>query len=221
MLRNAVLFSGILLLWAPLTLAQDEYKIELTPYVGYTTSGGVRINPVDIGGGVIVDRITPTSGVSFGIGFDYLFSEHAAVGFNFSQQQSNLEGRTQSGKQNFTDMSVRNYHGIFTYNLGDEDAPMRPFFFGGLGATQYAPAEIQGQSINSSTRFSTTWGGGVKFFVSEHIGIRGTGRWTPTYIRSDPGGVWCSPYWPWSCWVVGNPHYSHQFEMSAGAVFRF
>jgi hypothetical protein len=182
----------------------------------------VRINPVDIGNGQIADRITPTSGLSYGFGVDYLFGENAAVGFNFSQQQSNLEARIQGGaKERFADMSVRNYHGIFTYNMGDEDAPMRPFFFGGLGATQYAPAQVQGQAVDSSTRFSMTWGGGVKFFVSEHIGIRGTGRWTPTYIRSDPGGVWCSPYWPWSCWVVANAHYSHQFEMSAGAVFRF
>jgi hypothetical protein len=71
MIRKTPLFSGLLFLLAPLALAQDEYKIELTPYVGYTTSGGVRVNPVDIGDGRIVDRITPTSGVSFGVGFDY------------------------------------------------------------------------------------------------------------------------------------------------------
>ena len=207
---------------APFAWAQDEYKIELTPYIGYTFSEGVDITPTNIGGGEVVNRISPTSGLAYGFTFDYLFSENAAVGFNFSQQDSNLEGRIQGeGKTNYADMKVRNYHGIFTYNMGDEDVPMRPFFFGGLGATQYAPGEIQGNSSAGGTRFSTTWGGGVKFFVSEHIGIKGTGRWTPTYIKSDPAGVWCNPWYPWSCWVVSEANYSHQFEMSAGVTFRF
>jgi opacity protein-like surface antigen len=222
MARILILFSAVLALLVPATWAQDEYKIEVSPYIGYTFSEGVDISSTDIGNGERVNRISPTSGLSYGFSFDWLAAENFGLGFNFSQQNSNLEGRIEgSGKRNFTDMKVRNYHGIFTYNMGDEDSQTRPFFFGGLGATQYAPGEIQGNSSDSSTRFSTTWGGGVKFFVSENIGIKGTGRWTPTYIKSDPGGIWCNPWYPWSCWVVGNPNYSHQFEMSAGVTFRF
>jgi opacity protein-like surface antigen len=222
MVRRLFLFAGILVLVAPFAWSQDEYKIELTPFIGYSFSEGVDITPTNIGGGEVVNRISPTSGLSYGFTVDWLASENFAIGFNFNQQDSNLEGRfQQSGKRNFVDMKVRNYHGIFTYNVGYEDAPMRPFFFGGLGATQYAPGSIEGNSSDSSTRFSTTWGGGVKFFVSENIGIKGTGRWTPTYIKSDPAGVWCNPWYPWSCWVVGEANYSHQFEMSAGVTFRF
>jgi opacity protein-like surface antigen len=217
-----ILFCLTLVLTTGLALAQDEYKIELTPYFGYTFSEGVDITAQDIGNGEAVDRLNPTSALSYGFSFDWLASENFGLGFNFSQQNSSLEGRVRpSGKRQFTDMKVRNYHGIFTYNLGDEDSVMRPFFFGGLGATQYSPAPISGNEVNGSTRFSTTWGGGVKYFFTENIGVRGTGRWTPTYIKSDPGGVWCSPWWPWSCWVVGNPNYSHQFEMSAGVTIRF
>ncbi|MGW8181131.1 MAG: outer membrane beta-barrel protein, partial [bacterium] len=191
MVRKVTLFIAILGLLSPLALAQyDEYKLEITPYLGYTFSEGVDISATDIGDGNIVNRLSPTSGSSYGFIADYLVGEHFAVGFNFSQQNSNLEGRLQgSGKQNFADMKVRNYHGVFTYNMGDEDAPMRPYFFGGLGATQYAPGQIEGNDSSGGTRFSTTWGGGVKFFVSEHVGIRGQGRWTPTYIKSDPGGI--------------------------------
>ena len=221
-MRNLVVFSVLVAMSGAVGLAQDEYKIELTPFIGYTFSEGVDINSTNIGSGQFVNRISPTSGLSYGFTVDWLATESFALGFNFNQQDSNLEGRIQgSGKRNFTDMKVRNYHGIFTYNFGDEDSIMRPFLFGGLGATQYSPGEIEGNSSDSNTRFSTTWGGGVKYFVSENIGIKGTGRWTPTYIKSDPGGVWCNPWYPWSCWVVGNPNYSHQFEMSAGVTFRF
>jgi len=222
MVRKVILLVGILASLALPALAQDEYKIELTPYFGYTFSEGVDISSQDIGNNESVDRISPTSAMSYGFSLDWLASENFGLGFNFGQQNSSLEGRVRpSGKREFTDMRVRNYHGIFTYNLGDEDSQMRPFFFGGLGATQYAPSAIEGGNVDGQTRFSTTWGGGVKYFVTDNIGIRGTGRWTPTYIKSDPGGIWCDPWYPWVCWVVGNPNYSHQFEMSAGVTFRF
>lgn len=204
------------------TLPAQQFKLEIVPYAGYTLSEGVRIDSTDIGGGLLVDEITPTSGFSYGFSVDALVSEHFAIGFNFSEQKSTLEGNIQgAGKRDFTDMKLRNYHAIFTYNMLDEDDTVRPFVFGGLGATQYSPDDIMGTSIDSSTRFSSTWGGGVKVYGGDHIGFRLTGRWTPTYIKSEPGGIWCSPYWPWQCWVVGNANYSHQFELTAGVVLRF
>jgi len=200
--------------------AQDK-KIEVAPYVGYTFSEGVDVdiavsNPDDL---YIVNRISPTSGFTWGFDVDYLVSENFSVGFNYADQSSSLEARVQNNEKiNVVDMSLRNYHGIFTYNLGDEDSPMRPFFFGGLGATQYATKETNGLSVSGGTKFSTTWGGGVKFYFHENVGVKATARWTPTYIKSDPGGWWCGWY---GCWVLSNPNYSNQFEMSAGVVFRF
>jgi opacity protein-like surface antigen len=220
---HALRITTILALLATAGVAQAQDKrIEVVPFLGYTFSDGVNINPQPIGEGRVVDRLSPTSGFSWGANFDYFITEDFSLGFLFSQQDSNLEGRLQgSGKVNFTDMKVRNYHGIFSYNWGDEDSTLRPFFFGGLGATQYSPSDIEGQNVDSSTRFSTTWGGGVKYFVSESIGFRFMGRWTPTYIKSDPGGIWCSPWYPWSCWVLANPNYSNQGEFTAGVVLRF
>lgn len=46
-----------------------------------------------------------------------------------------------------------------------------------------------GNVIDSSTRFSTTWGGGVKVYPGRNVGLKLTARWTPTYIKSDPGGI--------------------------------
>jgi opacity protein-like surface antigen len=203
-------------------LAQDEPKIELIPFIGYTFSEGVNVEPVDIGNGETVDRLTPASALSYGGEFDLLLGANLYVGFNFSQQDSSLEARVEgAGKRTYTDIAVRNYHGILGYNFGDSDETIRPFFFGGLGATQYSPSDIQGQSVNGSTRFSTTWGGGVKYYMSDNVGVRFTGRWTPTYINSEASGIWCSPWWPWDCWVVGNANYSNQFELSGGLAVRF
>ena len=78
-----------------------------------------------------------------------------------------------------------------------------------------------GFMIESSTRFSTTWGGGVKAYVSDNVGFNFTARWVPTYISSDPAGIWCSPYWPGACWVLSEANYSNQFDLSGGVNFRF
>ena len=204
------------------TLQAQEFKLEIIPYAGYSFSEGVGINPTDVGDGIIVDEVNPKSGYSYGFSIDALVSEHFAIGFNFNEQQSSLEGNIKgTGKREFTDMKLRNYHAIFTYNLGDEDDGVRPFVFGGLGATQYSPDDIMGTGVEGDTRFSSTWGGGVKLYGGKHVGVRLTCRWTPTYIKSDPSGIWCSPYWPWQCWVVGEANYSHQFEMTAVLILRF
>ena len=136
MMRKLTLQIGILLITTTFTVAQDEYKFEITPHIGYSFSEGVNINPTNVGGGQIVDQINPKSGFTYGFLFDFLAAENLALGFNFTEQSSKLEGRIQGGsKVDYTDMKVRNYHGLITYNAGDEDSPMRPYFFGGLGAT--------------------------------------------------------------------------------------
>jgi hypothetical protein len=197
----------------------QEKRVEVNPFFGYTLSDGVTVDPFTAGGQVY-DSINPKSGISYGVQFGVFVTENIEVGFLWDQQESKLEAKNGTATE-FTDMTNSNYHGIFTYNWGDEDAPARPFLFGGLGATTFAPADIQGQAIDSDTRFSSTWGGGVKVYPSPSFGITATARWTPNYIKSDPAGIWCSPYWFYGCYVVGDAQYANQFEMSAGVSLRF
>mgnify|MGYP003573603808 CR=1 FL=1 len=220
MLRKTMILTGILFLLIPGMFAQSDFKFEFAPHIGYTFSEGVDVQPIDTEFGTFT-AIPPISSLSWGFTADYVATDHASIGFLFSSQMSTLEGTLQGeGKREFSDMKVNNYHGIFTYNFNDEEETLRPFIFGGLGATQYDPSDYEGQPIEGNTRFSTTWGGGVKVFATEHVGVKLMGRWTPTYIKSEPGGIWCGP-WVWGCWVVGEPDYSHQFELSAGLNLRF
>ncbi len=228
--RIVVITGLMLVLGSGLGLAQEE-RFELIIDLGYTASRGVDINATDIGGGVIVNKVTPKSGFSYGGTFNVALAEAISAGFQFSQQLSTLEGGLQGGgKEDFADLSVYNYHGIFTFHLADQDSPLRPFFLVGLGATNYTASNAGGpvnlpqpgsREVESKTKFSTTWGGGVKFFPNPGIGFEFKARWTPTYIRSDLAGAYCSPFWPWQCWIVGNSQYSHQGEFGGGVVFRF
>ena len=217
-MRLSVFSSIIVILVASVTSAQD--RVEVGAFVGYTFSEGIDIDPVSLDGRLF-DSIGPTSALSYGFSFDVFVTENMQVGFLFDQQASKLNGDGPGGGEEFVDMNVNNYHAIFTYNWGDSDSMARPFLFGGLGATQYSPQEIMGNAIDSSTRFSSTWGGGVKVYPGRNVGLKFTARWTPTYIKSDPAGVWCSPYWGFGCYQLVDTDYSNQFEMAAGVSFRF
>ncbi len=212
-----ILIGLCLVLAAPFALAQDN-RVEVYGMVGYTLSSGIDVQDQEVND-VIYNRISPKSGLAYDVGADFFLSEGFSLGFNWSRQDSKLRGRAVSAPDtDFTDMNVDNYHGIFTYTFGDEDLELRPYIFGGLGATHYAPGDIDGSPSNSRTKFSTTWGGGVKIYPTEHFGFKGGVRWTPTYITTTPGGTWCNP---WYCWYVGNDHFSHQFEFSGGVLARF
>jgi hypothetical protein len=197
----------------------QEKRVEINPFFGYSFSDGVTVEPFILGG-TVYDAVNVESGMSFGVHFGVFVTENAEIGFQWARQDSVLQA--QNGRtEDLTNMNVDNYHAIFTYNWFEEDAMARPFLFGGLGATNFAPADIAGVGVDGETQFSGTWGGGVKVYPNPSVGFTATARWTPNYIKSDPAGVWCSPYWFYGCYVVGDAQYANQFEFSGGVSFRF
>jgi hypothetical protein len=197
----------------------QEKRVEINPFFGYSFSDGVTVEPFILGG-TVFDAVNVQSGMVFGVQFGVFVTENAEIGFLWARQDSVFQaknGRT----EDLTDMNVDNYHAVFTYNWFDEDAMARPFLFGGIGATDFSPQPIGGFDVDGETQFSGTWGGGVKVYPNPSVGFTTMIRWTPNYIKSDPEGVWCSPYWFYGCYVLGDPQYANQFEFSGGVIFRF
>ena len=204
-------------------LAQQP-KVELTGNIGFTFSSGISGDTVEGGDGNFYNRIEPDDAVSYAFTIGFFASEGAEVGFQWNRQQSKLlVGGPGIGNRDVGDMNVDNYHGYFAYNFGDYDVPVRPYVMIGLGATNYGSVEFnvagQPRSTGSVSRFSTTWGAGVKFYAGPNVGLKIGARWTPTYITSESAGWWCDPWW--GCYVVGNAKYSHQFDLSGGIALRF
>jgi opacity protein-like surface antigen len=199
-------------------MAQSK-KAEVKVFVGYTFSEGVPVNP-QVLLGETYNRLNPKSGSSYGFGVDVFTTAASQIGFQYSRQKSTLQGEG-STKTDFLDMNVDNYHAIFTYNIYTNSDAFRPFVFGGLGATNYSVGDIMGQSVDGATRFSTTWGAGVKLAPASPVGLDLTARWTPTYINSSNEGIWCSPYWGFGCYQLTSANFSNQFSLSAGVNFRF
>ena len=42
----------------------------------------------------------------------------------------------------------------FTWVFAEKSDPAQPYIFGGLGATRYAPDDINGNAVDSSTKFT-------------------------------------------------------------------
>jgi hypothetical protein len=221
MIRKTILTAMLVALGAATASAQDA-RVEISGTAGWTFSDGVSGGPIVLPGVGSFDRIDPKDAFSWGLRIGFLVNDNSEIGFLFDQQSTQLElsGTT---TVELGDLSLRNYHGYYAYNFGDTDAPARPYFLFGLGATQYgtitASAGPNQQEIGGTTKFSGSGALGIKMFPSPKVGIRLEARWTPTYIKSDAAGWWCDPYW--GCYVVGDAQYSNQFALAGGITLRF
>jgi len=211
-----------LLLAASPVAAQYAYDqghhFEVGVHAGYTFSEGFETETFQFAGQSF-DSVDPTSGFSYGLSFAYLINYFGEVGFMFDQQASQLQMSGNLSERDLADLNVNNYHGYGAYNFGVHGGPVQPFFLFGLGATQYQTGDFEGNDLDNETRFSTIWGGGVKYYASENIGLKFSGLWTPTYIKTDADGWWCDPFY--GCFVTGDSDYSNQFEFSGGLLYRF
>ena len=215
MIRKTLLAVAFVAAASPAVWAQD-HRVELSGTAGWTFSDGVS------GASGDYVRIDPKDAFSWGARIGFMLNENIEFGGLFNVQSTSYE-ISGVGTVDIGDVSIRNYHGYLAYNFGPADAHVRPYFLGGVGATQYGSVKTNfgaNREIGGDTQFSTTWALGLKVFPGgNNFGIRLEGRWTPTYIKSDAEGVWCDPYW--GCYTVGDAQYSNQWELSGGITLRF
>ena len=212
MIRKTILTAALVALASSAAWAQDP-RVEISGTAGWTFSDGVNVGTLDNA----PIRVDPKDAFSWGARLGFNVTPNVEIGGLFNLQKTDLEA---SGLVNRSiPQSIYNYHGYLAYNFGESDATVRPYILGGLGATQYGSLDTAAGEIGGETQFSTTWALGLKMFPSPNFGIRLEGRWTPTYIKSDPEGYWCDPYW--GCYTVGDAQYSNQWELSGGVTLRF
>ena len=173
-------------------------KAEVGLFAGWVFSDGVSAGTSLVVPGVgTFNRVDPKD--SFGWGFDVgvMVGPNAEVGFMYTQQPTTLQAGGTTTKD-IGDLSTHTYHGTLMYNFGPSDSKIRPYLMGGLGGTSYGDTNYTRANgatgtITGESRFSSTWGAGVKVYGSSHVGGRFGIRWTPTYIKSDAAGWWCDP----------------------------
>jgi opacity protein-like surface antigen len=188
-----------------------QTRFEVQPFVGYKFGGGTDVGANALG----ISHINIDSSIAYGLTATFNPSEHTGVEFLWNRQPTNASGVFFGGGTYPTKIgtTVDQFQGNFLYSFIGHENKIEPFLLCGLGAT-----DMHGDG-SSTTKFSWAVGGGVKFFVSRHVGFRIQARYVPTYLYSTNGGVWCN--WWGYCWVVPNDHFLNQGDVTTGVVFRF
>jgi opacity protein-like surface antigen len=204
---------GLLLILASLTAPAFAQNFEIGANVGGQLNGGLNLSTS------LFNRIEVANGVNYGLTLDYLIGEHYAAEFQWNQNKADARGEPIGGFSSVKlfSMSQNQYLGNILFHFTPRDAKVRPFVFFGLGANSLDPDT---HGVQGATRFVFALGGGAKYDVSPHFGLRAQMKWSPTYLTTTNGGYWCDPVWG-GCWLVSNDHYLHEFDITGGVTFRF
>jgi opacity protein-like surface antigen len=207
------LLSTLLCVIVFLLPCASAQNFEVTGHIGGQLNGGLDLSTS------LFDRIEVGNSMNYGLTAGYLLGEHGGIEFQWNHTQADTVAQFVGGGSdvNVFKLNQNQYMGNFLFHLTDREAKLRPFLLFGMGASDLSPDR---SGVNGVTRFALALGAGAKYNISKHLGLRGQARWSPTYITTTDGGYWCDPFWG-GCWVVGNDHYLHEFDITGGITFRF
>jgi len=218
----AVLVAAGVLAASGASARQPQFELSAT--AGWTFSDGVSGQSYTVPNVGTFNAIDLPDAFSWGARAGFMMTPTTEIGFLFNQQATTLDVTGFSDRLEVGDINVNNYHGYIAYNYYRPGYRVIPYFLFGMGATNYGSVSYTGidgdaKKTNGDAQFSTTWALGAKIFPQEKFGIRLEARYTPTYIKSDPAGWWCDPYW--GCYTAADAQYSNQFELNGGLILRF
>ena len=196
MSRHYLLAATILVTQLTPAYAQDY---EITPYIGWRTSSSLE----DAETGETID-LKETD--SFGIILSMKKNLDTNYDFLFSRQNTELQSATVTES-----LRIDYYHlgGTIFYDYDK----LHPFVSGGLGATHISPAN---DAFSSETKFSLSVGGGLKFPLTQNVGLRLEARGYGTVVSSG-GTILCSG----GCVAKFTGSLFMQFEALAGLSIAF
>lgn len=194
----------------------EAREVYISPMFGYTTAGSLDLGEADL------DDVSIEGGLTWGgqLGFS------ASPGFTFEASYMQQETEISLGGASINpdarrslDLKVGQLHGNFLFEKIGYGSQTRPYFLLGLGATFFNPdgVDANGRDLDGESRFSFSVGAGVKIDASDKVGLKIQGKYNPTYLDEDYGGVWCDPFY---CYQVSDPDYLDQGEFSAGLTYK-
>jgi opacity protein-like surface antigen len=206
---------AIFLLAAISVHAQGRW--ELTPFVGYETSGSYPVTSSSIGGGTIpVDRLRANGYANFGAFLDHNLGENFQLEFMWNRNNSSYSAHNILTNSYFnayhSEIDQFQFGGLYMFR--DSEHKLRPYAAASLGFTH----DTNSNGNPDRTAFSFSLGGGVKYSLMRHIGLRGDIRYLPTYGSSSLG-TYCDPFF--GCYNTKIHNYLNRASMVGGIIFRF
>ena len=211
-----LLVAGMLCLTAtaPANAQWWENKWEVTPFAGYETSGSYPITPTLNTVGVTDLRLDGATG--YGGFLDYSLSRNFQAEFMYDRNDTSYSDRifpnTTYTRAFSSDVNQFQFGGL--YMLLGPSHRIRPYVAGSVGFTY----ESNGNGAPNRTDFGFSIGGGVKYFVTSHIGLRADARFMPTYANSSRG-TFCDPFF--GCYTARVANFQERGNFVGGIIFRF
>lgn len=166
-MRKALILAGLLLI--PAAALAQSHRFEVTPYAGWRFDGEFNVDGDFLDeGNVRVDE-----GASFGVIFDVPLSPYWQLEFIANRQDSEFiaDAGLFSPERSLGDVTIDLVNAGILFQWGP--GQVQGFFSSGLGIARIDP---ENSALEAESRFSGNFGGGVKIFLAENVGLRFEGR---------------------------------------------
>ncbi len=203
-------------------------KFEVTPFIGYETSGSYPLDVLSNTGGplALVDNLRVNDALSYGSFLDYNLSENFQLEFMWDRNNTSYSAHDITTLQYFkaynSDIDQFQFGGL--YMLRGSEHRLRPYVAASLGFTHDSNGSLAATGSTpvgttpNRTEFAYSIGGGVKYYLSRHVGLRGDIRFLPTY-GSSSNGEYCDPFF--GCYTAKVHNYLDRGNFVGGLIFRF
>jgi opacity protein-like surface antigen len=201
---------------APYAYAQHSF--EVTPFFG-SRFGGVIDETTAINPTVSYDHILIKNSFDYGGLFDYALLPNLDAEFMFNRQPTEFTGHDVATnlRVKLADGTLDEYEWGILWAFRSPKAKIKPYIVAGFGFTQFHPPVLLG----FSNRFSDSFGGGVKYFLSDHFGLRLEARWSPTATTTGAGFACARVLGQFPCYQTTGPSNAQQGQVNLGFILRF
>lgn len=189
--------------------AESVRRFEVTPFAAYRIGGTFQDD--EAGRDYELDEAG-----AYGLRLNLLAEANTQYELGWSRQTTALDLRAVPSVGERIDLDVDYYQLGGTYQW--DGNRLRPFMVATLGAARYAPEPAE---IDAETYFAFSIGGGWQLRPTSRLGLRLEGRFYGTWL-SGSSRIFCTSASAASgCLIQASGDLLWQWEMSAGAVFRF
>lgn len=207
--------AGLFLLAAIPASAQQRF--EVTPFVGYETSSSYPVTVGNTGNQTApIDNLRVNSSTAFGGFFDYGLTENFQPEFMWNRNNTSYSAHDILTNSYFSAYHSRvdqfQFGGIYMFR--GSEYKLRPYAAASIGFTHESNSNL----TPNRTAFAFSLGGGVKYSLGQHFGLRGDIRYLPTY-GSSSDTTYCDPYF--GCYPTTVSNYLNRVSMVGGIVIKF
>jgi hypothetical protein len=201
------LFVGAGIVGIVATAAADN-RIEIVPYAGFRAGGDFEFEDAQ-------QQANVDSDGSLALALNLDIDSHSQYQLYFSQQATRIEPNPATPGGTDLDITYLHLGGTLT---PDTSRALKPYLVGTLGATWFSP---DAAGAHDSTQLSIALGGGLRIPVRPRFSLLLEARGFVTFLSGSRAFFCSSDSSGGACQLRGNGTLFFQYELLAGAAFRF